>query len=123
LTAGSTLVEDCRRDIGERHTITLGAKLNFAFALQRAGQPVEALPYARVAFEGYLQRFGADYPVALNSRLTLSRILWDLGHHTEAIEHAEQLVEGRTKVLGPSHPWTLRSEELLTQYRAARREL
>ncbi|WP_326744292.1 tetratricopeptide repeat protein [Streptomyces sp. NBC_00121] len=123
LTAGSTLVADCRREIGERHTITLGAKLNFAFALQRAGQPVEALPYARVAFEGYLQRFGADYPVALNSRLTLSRILWDLGHHTEAIEHAEQLVEGRTKVLGPSHPWTLRAEELLTQYRAARREL
>ncbi|MFF8646753.1 tetratricopeptide repeat protein [Streptomyces griseoluteus] len=122
LAVGSTLIEDCRRELGESHTITLIAELDLAFALQRAGQSADALPYALSAFESNVRRFGPDYPITLNNQLTLSRTLWDLGQHAEAIEHAEQLVGGRTRVLGSQHPWTLSSKELLKKYQGAQSE-
>ncbi|MGW3336582.1 tetratricopeptide repeat protein [Streptomyces sp. NPDC001009] len=122
LAAGPALVADCRREFGEGHSITLIAELDLAFALHHEGQPAEALPYARSAFEGFLRRFGSDYPITLNNRSTLSKTLWDLGQHTEAIEHAEILVEGRTRVLGPNHPWTLIAQQFLEKYRDSQRE-
>ncbi|MDW6060012.1 tetratricopeptide repeat protein [Streptomyces sp. FXJ1.4098] len=120
-TAGSTVVTDCRRKLGEDHTITLGAELDYACALHHGERNTEALPYVRSAFAKYVQRFGSDYPIALNARSTLSMILGALGQFTEALEHAEELVEGRTRVLGPAHPWTLFAKDLLEQYRRSQR--
>ncbi|MFI0729680.1 tetratricopeptide repeat protein [Streptomyces sp. NPDC021225] len=120
-TAGSTVVTDCRRELGEDHTITLGAELDYACALHHGERNTEALPYARSAFAKYVQRFGSDYPIALNARSTLSMILSALGQYTEAIEHGEKLVEGRTRVLGSTHPWTLFAKDLLDQSRRSQR--
>ncbi|MGW3325907.1 tetratricopeptide repeat protein [Streptomyces virginiae] len=120
--AGADLVQECRRELGDEHTITLGAELDYAYSLNRIGQPEAALPYARSAFAKFVRRFGADYPISLNSRSTLSRILHTLGQNTEAIEHAEKVAEGRTRALGPNHPWTILADELLQECRASQRE-
>ncbi|MFI2200667.1 tetratricopeptide repeat protein [Streptomyces sp. NPDC020192] len=119
--AGPGLVMECRREVGEDHTVTLGAELNCAFTLNRAGRPTEALPYIRSAFAKFARRFGSDHPIALNARQTLGATLRALGQNTEAIAHLEEVTEGRAMVLGPNHPWTLHAEELLNQYRGSQR--
>ncbi|GGZ22684.1 tetratricopeptide repeat protein [Streptomyces poonensis] len=119
LAAGPDLIVECRRELGDNHTITLDAELNYAFALNRAGQPAEALPYIQSAFAKYIQRFGPNYPITLNCRETLGNVLYSIGHHTEAVEHATYLVEGRTRVLGSSHPWTLHAKDLLNHFRGS----
>ena len=118
--AGAALVMECRREVGEEHTITLGAELNCAFTLHRAGRPAEALPYIRSAFVKFVRRFGSDHPSALNARQTLGVILYALGQNPEAIEHLNEVIEGRTRVLEPNHPWTLEAKELLKQCRGSR---
>ncbi|MEU2775659.1 tetratricopeptide repeat protein, partial [Streptomyces sp. NPDC007162] len=115
--AGPGLVIECRREVGEEHTITLGAELNCAFALNRAGRPAEALPHIRSAFAKFSHRYGADYPITLNSRQTLGVILHALGEKDEAIEHMEMVAQGRTRALGPNHPWTIHARELLDTFR------
>ncbi|MER6528419.1 tetratricopeptide repeat protein [Streptomyces sp. NPDC001508] len=115
--AGPDLVMECRQEIGEDHTITLGAELNCAFALNRAGRPAEALSYIRSATEKFSHRFGADFPITLNARQTFGVILYTLGEEAEAIEHLEEVTEGRTRTLGPNHPWTIHAKELLERYR------
>ncbi|WP_030315767.1 tetratricopeptide repeat protein [Streptomyces flavochromogenes] len=119
LATGPAVIEDCRGTAGEDHPMTLGAELNYAFALAAAERPAEALPHARRALSGFERVFAPDYPLLLNTRQTLSVVLHALGRHAEAIEHGELLVEGRTRVLGPTHPWTVHAEELLDQYRNA----
>jgi hypothetical protein len=116
IEAGADLVTECHREVGEDHTITLGAELNYAFTLHRAGRPEEALPYIQSAFTKFVRRFGADFPITLNARQTLGAILHALSQNTEAIEHLKEVTEGRTRVLGPNHPWTLSANELLKQY-------
>ncbi|WP_406057036.1 tetratricopeptide repeat protein [Streptomyces sp. NBC_01077] len=117
LATGPAVVADCRSAAGEEHPMTLGAELNYAYALAAAERPAEALPHARKAVSGYGRIYAPDYPLLLNARRTLSAVLHALGHHADAIEQGEILVEGRTRVLGPTHPWTVRAEELLHQYR------
>ncbi|MER7789505.1 tetratricopeptide repeat protein [Streptomyces sp. NPDC097640] len=121
VAAGSALVADCLREVGEDHSITLDTQLNYAYALHQGGRSAEALPHIRSAFAEYVRRFGPDYPIALNSRATLSMILAALGQYAEAIEHAENLVERRTGALGPVHPWTLFAKDLLEQHRRSQR--
>ncbi|MEV5957376.1 tetratricopeptide repeat protein [Streptomyces sp. NPDC051987] len=115
--AGPDLVIECRREIGEVHTVTLGAELNCAFALNRAGRPAEALPYIRSAFTKFSHRFGTDYPITLNARQTLGVILHALGEKNEAVEHLEEVARGRTRILGPGHPWTMHARQLLESFR------
>ncbi|MCX5178896.1 tetratricopeptide repeat protein [Streptomyces virginiae] len=115
--AGPKLVMECRREVGEDHSITLAAELNCAFAFNRAGRPEEALPYSRSAFSKFIRRFGADYPITLNSRQGMAAILHALGQNTEAIEHLKEVTEGRIRALGPNHPWTIHAKELLEEYR------
>lgn len=117
--AGADLVTECRRELGEDHTITLGAELNYAFSLNRTARPEAALPYARSSFEKFTRRFGPNYPISLNSRNNLSEILHALGQKAEAIQHLEKVTEGRTSALGPNHPWTILTKELLHEYRAS----
>ncbi|MFF2250344.1 tetratricopeptide repeat protein [Streptomyces sp. NPDC058142] len=117
--AGWDLVTECRHEVGENHTITLGAELDFAFTLNRAGRPVEALPYIRSGYAKWVRRFGADYPITLNSRLTLGAVLYALGQNAEAIKHLKGVAEGRARVLGPDHPWTLSASEILKQYQGS----
>ncbi|KAK1182076.1 tetratricopeptide repeat protein [Streptomyces sp. NBS 14/10] len=121
VAAGSDLVADCLREVGEDHSITLDTRLNYAYALNQGGRSAEALPHIRPAFAEYVRRFGPDYPIALNARATLSMTLAALGQYAEAIEHAENLVERRTRALGPTHPWTLFAKDLLEQYRRSQR--
>ncbi|ALO07341.1 ATP/GTP-binding protein [Streptomyces venezuelae] len=118
LATGPAVIADCRSAAGEDHPMTLGAVLNYAYALAAAERPAEALPHARTAVSGYARLYDPDYPLLLNARRTLSVALDALGRHTEAIEQGEILVEGRTRVLGPTHPWTVHAEELLRHYRA-----
>ncbi|MEU9455279.1 tetratricopeptide repeat protein [Streptomyces sp. NPDC048277] len=115
--AGPDLVMECRHELGEDHTITLGAELNCAFTLNRAGRPAEALPYVRSASAKFSHRFGTDYPITLNARQTLGVILHALGEKTEAIEHLEDVVEARARILGPNHPWTTHAKEILEGFR------
>ncbi|MFE5679199.1 tetratricopeptide repeat protein [Streptomyces erythrochromogenes] len=119
--AGADLVQECRRELGDEHTITLGAELDYAYSLNRIGHPEAALPYALSAFAKFTRRFGSDYPISLNARMTLSVILHALGRSGEAIEHMEMVTEGRARVLGPNHPWTILAMELMQQYRASLR--
>ncbi|MGW5120631.1 tetratricopeptide repeat protein, partial [Streptomyces noursei] len=64
LAAGPELIMDCCSEVGESHTITLQAELNYAFTLQNVERSTEALPHARTAFAGYVRHFGPDYPIA-----------------------------------------------------------
>ncbi|MFE5591218.1 tetratricopeptide repeat protein, partial [Streptomyces sp. NPDC056549] len=121
LATGPAVIADCISATGENHPMTLGAELNYAFALSAMGRPAEALPHARRALTGYERIFASDYPLLLNARQTLSVALHALGRHAEALEQGEILVDGRTRVLGPAHPWTLHAEQLLNQYRNAAR--
>ncbi|MFE5110114.1 tetratricopeptide repeat protein [Streptomyces sp. NPDC056663] len=118
IAAGPSLIVDCRREFGESHPFTLGAELNYAFALSQAGQSDEALPYARRVIVGYEQHYSSDYPLTLSARTTLSRILGELGQHEEAISQAEVVAEERARTLGPTHPWTHIAAELLERYRS-----
>ncbi|GAA1217712.1 tetratricopeptide repeat protein [Kitasatospora nipponensis] len=117
--ASETLIADCRRELGEGHSITLAAELDYAYALSDAGRPADALPHIRAAVAHLVQRFGSDYPLALNARSTLCAVLGALGQYPEAIEHAELLVDGRARVLGPAHPWTLYAQGLLDRFRSS----
>ncbi|CAM5580721.1 ATP/GTP-binding protein [Streptomyces tanashiensis] len=119
LATGPAVIADCIRATGEDHPMTLGAELNYAFALSAMGRPAEALPHARRALTGYERLFTPDYPLLLNARQNLSVALHALGRHAEAIEQGEILVDGRIRVLGPAHPWTVHAEELLHEYRNA----
>ncbi|WP_420033312.1 tetratricopeptide repeat protein [Streptomyces sp. cg28] len=118
--AGSSLIADCRREVGEGHTITLSAEHDYAFALNRVGRNDEALPLIRSVFAKYVDRFGPDYPITFAAQSLLGKVLYSLGHHAEAIDHLEQVAEGRTRALGPSHPWTLTSKEALEQLQGSR---
>ncbi|WP_327577435.1 tetratricopeptide repeat protein [Streptomyces sp. NBC_00145] len=113
---GTTLLADCRSEVGEDHTITLAVEHSYALALERIGNPEAALPRIRSVFAKYMRRFGPEYPNTLSARELLSKVLSALGHKSEAIEHAEELVLGRTTALGPEHPWTLIAKELLRDY-------
>ncbi|MEV7557999.1 tetratricopeptide repeat protein [Streptomyces sp. NPDC089795] len=119
--AGPKLVTECRREVGEDHSITLGTELNCAFALNRAGRPEEALPYSRSAFVKFMRRFGPDYPITLNARQGLAVILHALDQNVEAIDHLEEVAEGRIRALGPNHPWTIHAKDLLREYRDPQR--
>ncbi|MFI8995679.1 tetratricopeptide repeat protein [Streptomyces sp. NPDC053542] len=119
LAAGRLLAEDCRREFGADHPLTLTADLDYAFALTQAGQSAEALPIAREAFAGHERVFGPTYPVTLACRALLSRVLDEVGLRAEALEHAEAVVDGRMEVLGPEHPWTRISQERLARFRGA----
>ncbi|MFJ6558590.1 tetratricopeptide repeat protein [Streptomyces sp. NPDC091412] len=120
--AGPDLVMECRRELGEDHTLTLTAELNCAFTLHRVGRPADALPYIRSASAKFTRRFGSDYPLTFNARQTLGAVLHALDQNAEAIEHLEEVTEGRTRTLGPNHPWTIHAMELLKQYRDSQRE-
>lgn len=116
LSAGPALIEDCRGTAGENHPFTLGAELNYAYALIGAERPDEALPHARRALAGYEQNYSPDYPLLLNARQNISRIFNALGRQAEAIEQAKMVVEGRIRTLGPNHPWSLYAQTLLDRY-------
>lgn len=122
IATGPSLIADCRTAIGESSLMTLGAQLNYADVLGRAGQPAESLPHAREALAGYEGLFDADYPLLLNARQALGRALAALGRRGEAIEQIERVVEGRTRVLGPTHPWTHEAMELSSQWHQGRQQ-
>ncbi|MET7926944.1 tetratricopeptide repeat protein [Streptomyces sp. NPDC005349] len=117
ISTGPALISDCRSTAGEDHPLTLGAELNYAYALIAANRPIEALPHARKALAGYEQSFPPDYPLLINTRHNLSRIFNALGQQADAIEQAKMVAEGRIRTLGPTHPWTLNAQDLLNQYR------
>ncbi|GHJ37746.1 tetratricopeptide repeat protein [Streptomyces sp. TS71-3] len=122
MVAGSSLVADCRREVGDGHTITLAAEHAYAYALNHVGQPVEALPYIRSVFAKDVERFGPESSSALAARELLGRILHRLGHDAEAIGHLEEVVEIRTRTLGSNHPWVLGNKEFLNQVKVGSEE-
>ncbi|MGA5872600.1 tetratricopeptide repeat protein [Streptomyces cinereoruber] len=116
--AGPGLVADCRRELGERHQITLAAELDCAYALLYTGHAAEALPRAREALARHEEQYGAHYPITLAARNLLASVLAAVGDREEAAEQTEKVLVGRRLVLGPDHPWTLKVQEELARYRA-----
>ncbi|MFE7548769.1 tetratricopeptide repeat protein [Streptomyces gardneri] len=119
LATGPAIIAAFTSAAGQDHPRTLGAELNYAFALSAAARPAEALPHAQRALSGCERLFEPNFPMTLNVRKTLSVILHALGRHADAVEQGELVVAGRTQVLGPAHPWTLNAVALLHQYRDA----
>ncbi|POX39641.1 ATP/GTP-binding protein [Streptomyces sp. Ru73] len=115
---GTELVEDCLRELGPDHPITVVSQVVHARALFHAGRPEAALTAAREAVAASGRLYGPDYPLSLNSRSLMSSVLHALGETAEAIEQGTAVVEGRTRTLGPTHPWTVEAEEFLAEYRA-----
>jgi len=118
MATGPAVIADCRSASGEDHPMTLGAELNYAFALSNAGRADEALPHARRALAGYERTLSPAYPLLLNARQTYGVVLAALGRKAEAIEQAEKVAEGRLEVLGPTHPWTLEAQTRLAELRS-----
>lgn len=117
IATGPALIADCRSATGDDSLMTLGAELNYADVLYRAGKPDQALPHAQKALAGYERLFHAYYPLLLNARHALGAVLAALERQNEAIEQMEKVVEGRMQVLGSTHPWTNEAAELLSQWR------
>ncbi|MFI9029801.1 tetratricopeptide repeat protein [Streptomyces sp. NPDC053560] len=115
---GATLLEDCHRELGPDHVITVISQVVYARALFFAGRPEAALSASREAVASSERLHGPDYPLSLNSRSLLSSVLHALGQTAEAIEQGATVLEARTRTLGSAHPWTLHAEELLAEFRA-----
>ncbi|MFJ4873343.1 tetratricopeptide repeat protein [Streptomyces sp. NPDC088757] len=116
---GPEFVADCRRELGDDHSITLAAELNCAYALFFTGQITAALPRAREALTAHEQRYGAKHPISLAARSLLANALSATGHHQEAITQTELVVAGREDLLGPDHPWTIDAREQLVRHQTA----
>ncbi|MFF0750565.1 tetratricopeptide repeat protein [Streptomyces sp. NPDC004267] len=117
--AGPQLLDDCLRELGPDHQITMAVQLDCAYALFYTGHPVEALPLAREALAAHERHYGPDYPIALSARHLLANVLAANGERTEAITQLARVVEGRERVLGPRHPWAVEAREDLARHREA----
>ncbi|MGW7515021.1 tetratricopeptide repeat protein [Streptomyces sp. NPDC054796] len=116
---GPALLDDCRRELGPDHTITLVAELNYAHALYATGQLAEALPRVRAACAAYERSYGPEFPVTLSARTLLGLTLFATGEREEAIAHMAAVLEGRERVLGAEHPFTAMAREKLAEYRTS----
>jgi tetratricopeptide (TPR) repeat protein len=123
IATGPQLIQDCRGSLGDNSELTLGAELNYAYALFSAGRSREAAPHARAAFNGYERVFGPHYPITINALFTLTNTLAALNEHAEALACAEEMTQRYSRVLGPAHPWTRNASRILDEIsRAANRD-
>jgi len=114
------LPEKCASHLGEQHSVTLLARLNYGFAQFVLGryEAVSADVYELV--EDYRCRHGADYPLTLAARTLYARALQGLGESDQAIAEMEDVAQRRIRTLGSEHPHTVRSYALIEEFRAGR---
>lgn len=110
-----SLPVECARHLGPDHTVTLGARHNYAWALYVQGRFGEADDAIRLVADAYQLRFGPDYPIALSAQQLLARTQSALGRTGVGIELMTDVVARRTRGLGVGHPFTVASRELLHQ--------
>ncbi|WP_170061281.1 MULTISPECIES: tetratricopeptide repeat protein [Streptomyces] len=124
LTANSdtllSLPSDCDLHLGPEHTVTLGARHNYAWALYVLGQFTAADEAIQLVCQAYKDRFGPDYPIALAAQQLFARTQFALGYTESGVDLMVDVVARRERSLGFDHPFTVASRELLGQFRARR---
>lgn len=107
--AFTRVVDGRSRVLGPVHPATLGAKLNLALAMQRAGDYVAAIRLEESVVAIATESFGRSHPltlVALNNLGDAKRLAGDLHG---AVEIQEAVVARQVEVSGQAHPQTLTS--------------
>ncbi|MEU0811190.1 tetratricopeptide repeat protein [Streptomyces sp. NPDC005970] len=124
LTANSdtllSLPSDCDLHLGPEHTVTLGARHNYAWALYVLGQFAAADEAVQLVCHAYKDRFGPDYPIALAAQQLFARTQVALGYTESGVDLMIDVVARRERSLGFDHPFTIASRELLGRFRARR---
>jgi tetratricopeptide (TPR) repeat protein len=122
IAAGVSLIDDCRRTVGDNHQITLSARLDYASALYSTGRAVEALGHVADVHAAFKAHLGLNHSLTLAAQRTYSGSLFLVGRYEEAIALAKDLAERRASVLGPRHPWTVENKELVEKFINAQNE-
>ncbi|WP_326599922.1 tetratricopeptide repeat protein [Streptomyces sp. NBC_01803] len=115
-----SLPEECVRQLGPDHTVTLGARHNHAWALYVLGRFDTADAEIRLVTKAYQRRFGPDYPITLAAQQLLARTQSALGHIDSGIALMADVVTRRERALGADHPFTTASRDLLTELGSGR---
>lgn len=98
----------------------MGARHNHAWAIYQLGRFAAADAEIDEVTQGYVRRFGPDYPNALAAVQLRARTRAALGHTAEAVALMAEVVDRRTRGLGRDHPFTVVSRDLLDALRSGR---
>ncbi|MFI0943124.1 tetratricopeptide repeat protein [Streptomyces sp. NPDC021020] len=113
-----SLPQQCAEHLGAEHTVTVGARHNHAWAIYQLGRFAAADAEIDEVTQGYVRRFGPDYPNALAAVQLRARTRAALGHTAEAVALMAEVVDRRTRGLGRDHPFTVVSRDLLDALRS-----
>ncbi len=115
-----SLPDECVRELGADHMVTLIARHNHAWALYLLGRFAVADAEIRLVADEYLRRFGPEYPIAVAAQYLIARIQYALGHRDSGTELMADVVARRERSLGSDHHFTVASRNLLTEFRTGR---
>jgi tetratricopeptide (TPR) repeat protein len=113
VAAGTLVLADAIRILGEAHPDTLTSRSNLAYAYLSAWQLQEAIPLYERTLADSIRVLGEDRPATLTSRSNLAYAYRYAGRLAEAISLYEQTLADRERVLGDVHPDTLTSRNSL----------
>lgn len=102
-----SLLNDCRRRLGEGHPETLVVEGNLAVTYVMIGQDEDGARLMLANLGGRERVFGNDHPLTLTARDALATTYRLAGRLSEAMRLYSQVAPQRNRVLGPSHPDTL----------------
>ncbi|MFD7943653.1 tetratricopeptide repeat protein [Streptomyces sp. NPDC059744] len=116
--AALPLPQYCAEQLGPDHSVTLGARLNYAAGLFRLGRFEAAVDDSRLVAEEYLRRHGGNHAISISAQMLYAQLQGELGEFDLAIELMTDAVNKRESSLGVEHPYTSMSYELLEDLRA-----
>ncbi|MFD7782585.1 tetratricopeptide repeat protein [Streptomyces nojiriensis] len=116
--AAMPLPQVCALHLGPDHSVTLGARLSYGYALFRLGRLEEAVGGARTVAKDYERCHGPDYALTLSAQLQYALIRAGLGDTLSAVELMATVADRREQSLGAEHPYTTKARELLAEFRA-----
>jgi hypothetical protein len=93
-----------RTSLGEDHPFSLVCANNQAAALQRNGEPEEALRLAALAASRFAEQLGTRHPHYLATAMNESACRFELGEVRAAASAMRETADLMTAVLGPQHP-------------------
>jgi hypothetical protein len=102
-----SLLNDCRRHLGDEHPETLVVEGNLAVAYVKIGQHEAGARLMLANLGGRERVFGDEHPLTLTARDALATTHRLAGRLSEAMWLYSRVAPQRNRVLGPSHPDTL----------------
>ncbi|MEH0658126.1 tetratricopeptide repeat protein [Streptomyces stelliscabiei] len=113
ISAGESLVADCKDIIGHSHPVTLNAQHALAHAYGDAGFKDEALTRHQELLKSYRATYGSRHSEFDRARHCLAKAYNDEGRTAEALSLHQAVLESREKASGPDHPDALASRHSL----------